>query len=171
MGKLSDGRLTRTENGTKTVVHNPALVAPAAEAGAAYGVACAAHDYTPGSAQWTWTIDKDAVLVGLPTVSVGYALTGTDATVAAKVWDVDPTGAKQLVTRGIYRLTTAKDGPTGTLSFQLFGNHWHLRPGHRLVLELALSDAPFFQANRLPSTVAFSSPAITLPTSTHPKAR
>lgn len=168
--KLSDGRLTLTADDTKTVVHDPALETPALEAGGAFGVACAAHDHTPGSARWAWTVDKGAVLVGLPSVSVGYTLTGTDATVAAKVWDVDATGAKQLVTRGVYRLTSANDGSTGTLSFQLFGNHWHFRTGHRLVLELALSDAPFFQTNRLASAVSFSSPTVSLPTSTHPKA-
>jgi predicted acyl esterase len=63
-------------------------------------------------------------VLGLPAVQLGYDLTGVDATVIFKLWDVAPDGSKTLVTRGDSRVATeAGDPATGTLATELWGNH------------------------------------------------
>ena len=132
-----------------------------------FGLACAqAPAPGPGAASWTWPAPPGgATLLGLPTVAVDYALTGTDATLVAKLWDVAPDGGpRTLVTRGVYRLSEAAPTTTGHLSFQLFGNHWNFGAGHTVELELVQSDAPLFQADKLPSSLTLRSPSVRLPT-------
>lgn len=120
----------------------------------------------PGPARWTWQLPAGMTLLGLPEVKVDYALDGPvgDATVIAKLWDVsvaaDGAETRTLVTRGVYRLTGAG---SGTLSFQLFGNHWTFEPGHSVELQLAQTDVPFFRPDNFPTTITFSSPRLVLP--------
>jgi predicted acyl esterase len=115
-------------------------------------------------ASWRWSLPSGTVLLGLPTVRVGYALTGEDATVTARLWDVGSDGTKTLVTRGVYRISTAAgDMSEGEISFELFGNHWSFRPGHQLELELGQRDAPFFRPNNLPSALEIDHVALEMP--------
>src|SRR5581483_8054652 len=73
-----------------------------------------ANTTDPGAVYYTFPIHHPTHLLGLPTVRLGYALTGQDATVAFKLWDQAPDGSKTLVTRGEYRLSTAAgDKPAG----------------------------------------------------------
>jgi hypothetical protein len=117
---------------------------------------------TGTSARWEWAVDADTTLVGLPTLRATYSLTGTDATVAARLWDVAPTGKRTLVTRGVYRLT-GPDSESGTFETQLFGNHWQFAAGHRVQLELSQTDAPFLRPNNLPSRIDWTGVQLTLP--------
>jgi predicted acyl esterase len=126
--------------------------------------ACLQQPAGSGTARWTWPLSVDVTLLGLPTVRAPYVLSGTDATVIAKVWDVAADATRTLVTRGVYRLSTAAGDPAaGTLSFQLFGSHWRFARGHRIELELAQSDFPFLQRDKLPSTIAWNGASIALP--------
>lgn len=132
------------------------------------GATCATgSERTPGAARWTWAAPlSGATLLGLPTVSVDYVLNGVDATLVAKLWDV-PAGEnpeRTLITRGVYRLTGPAAASSGSATFQLFGNHWNVEPGHRIQLELLQSDAPVFQADKLPSSLTLSSPTVRFPT-------
>ena len=119
--------------------------------------------YNPSTA-WTWPVHSGGLtLLGLPTVKINYVLSGTDATVIAKLWEAAPDGTRNLVTRGVYRLL----GPglsSGTINFQLFGNHWKFHEGNSIQLELSQTDAPFLRPNNLSSSIVFSSPELTLPT-------
>ena len=119
----------------------------------------------PGVAEWSWPVPAGgATLLGLPDVRVGYALSGTDATVALKLWDVGADGTKTLVTRGAYRLSTATGDPaTGAIDVELFGNCWTFPAGHTIQLEIAQTDAPFLRPDNLPSSIALSSVRLTLP--------
>jgi predicted acyl esterase len=113
---------------------------------------------------WTWRVDNAFTLLGLPTVKLTYTLLGEDATVVAKLWDVLPDGTRFLVTRGVYRLSvTTGDSQSGTLSFQLFGNHYRFEQGHSIALQLSQTDVTFLKPDSLPSSITFSAGRITLP--------
>jgi dienelactone hydrolase len=103
--------------------------------------------------------------VGLGEATVPYTLQGaTTATVHARVWDVGE-DRTLLVTRGTYRIDVpAYDTPAGTLRLPLFGNHWKLRRGHRVRLDLTQVDNATFRASNLPSSMTFGPPRLTLPT-------
>jgi hypothetical protein len=125
------------------------------------------YDPTTG---WTWgpISSGGLTLLGLPRVTLNYEfLTGRehgDATVVAKLWDVDPLGNRSLITRGVYRLSAlAGNALDGTLSFQLFGNHWHVPGGHSITLEVSQTDAAFLRPDSLQSSLRFTSPQLALP--------
>lgn len=93
-----------------------------------------------------------------------YVLDGADATVAAKLWRVDPDGTRTLATRGIYRLSLAGgDAPEGTIDFQLFGNALEFQKEQSIHLELSQTDYPYFRPSNTVSTITFSSPELRLP--------
>lgn len=113
--------------------------------------------------------------VGLGSVTLPYKLLESDgaATVNARVWDMAPNGTTTLMTRGTYRLdqlaTGDADRPAGTLRLPLFGNHWPLKPGHRIRLDLMQVDesAPMvgtFQRSKVPDTFQFEEAELELPT-------
>lgn len=116
-----------------------------------------------GSALWSWAVPGGATMLGLPTLKVGFQLTGGDATVIAKLWDIGQDGKRVFVTRGVYRLSTNDNVASGVLEFQLFGNHWHFAPGHRIELELTQSEPPYLRPDNLPSSITYGAPALTLP--------
>ena len=115
-------------------------------------------------------LTAERTYVGPGTVTVHYMLGGTTASLAARVWDVDPDGRALLVTRGIYRLDTTGSGgadadpAVGTLSLPLFGNHWRLAHGHKLRLDLAEVDASTFRPTNTPNSLTITDPRLTLPT-------
>lgn len=104
--------------------------------------------------------------VGLGAVTVPYRLVGAPtATLNARVWDVAPDGTTLLMTRGTYRIDVpAYDTQAGVLTLPLFGNHWPLAPGHSVRLDLTQVDTPTFAPSKLPSSIEFQSPTLTLPT-------
>lgn len=104
-------------------------------------------------------------LLGLPKLTADYRLSGVDATVIAKLWDLDPaTGARTLVTRGLYRLSLAGgDNAVGRLKFKLFGNHYHIAAGHKIQLELSQTDVPFLKPDRFESSITYSGVKVELP--------
>jgi predicted acyl esterase len=119
----------------------------------------------PGGAYYTFDNPKATHLLGLPTAKLAYALTGTDATVALKLWDEAPDGSKVLVTRGEYRLSTADgDKPSGTLETYLYGNDWVFPAGDKIVLQVTQNDAPYLRPDNLPSSIAWSKVTLSLPT-------
>ena len=102
-----------------------------------------------------------AAFLVLPYVFTG----GTAGTVAARVWDVAPDGTALLMTRGVYRVDApAYDSPAGTIRLPLFGNHWPIKPGHRIRLDLQEADTPTFRLNNTANTFTFKNPKLVLPT-------
>jgi hypothetical protein len=107
--------------------------------------------------------------VGLGSVEVSYALTppGPTATLHARVFDVPPDGGPELLmTRGTYRLSIpGYDTPAGKIRIPLYGNHWPLRPGHRIRLDLTQVDQPTFRRSNIESSIALPEPPmLALPT-------
>ena len=118
----------------------------------------------PGAVYYSWTSTGEQLL-GVPKLSLGYALTGLDATAAFKLWDEAPDGSKTLVTRGEYRLsTTAGDAAAGTLTTYLYGNDWVFPQGDKIVLQLTQNDAPYLRPDNEPSSIAWSKVSLVLPT-------
>ena len=117
----------------------------------------------PQGAYWTFPSNGIHVL-GLPKVDVAYSMSGQDAAIAFKLWDVAPDGSKTLVTRGDYRLRTADGDPSqGTLSTYLYGNDWVFPSGHQIQLQITQNDGPYLRPDTLPSTIDFTAPRITFP--------
>jgi dienelactone hydrolase len=103
--------------------------------------------------------------VGLGSVELPYAFAGATGTINARVWDVAPDGTTLLMTRGTYRISApAHDSPAGTLRLPLFGNHWRLRPGHAIRLDLAQVDHPTFRPSNLGGAFVFGRATLDLPT-------
>jgi predicted acyl esterase len=118
-----------------------------------------------GYTAYSEPLPDHATYVGLGTVTVPYELTGTTATLNARVWDVAPDGTELLMTRGTYRIDVpAYDTAAGTLQLPLFGNHWPLGPGHSVRLDLTQVDTPFLAPSKVASSIEFAPPTLTLPT-------
>jgi hypothetical protein len=59
----------------------------------------------------------------------------------------------------------AYDEPAGTIRLPLYGNHWPLRPGHRIRLDLTQVDQPSFRPSNVESSITLTEPpTLTLPT-------
>jgi predicted acyl esterase len=117
----------------------------------------------PGGAYWTWSAPAGGfTLMGLPVLRVDYSMTGQDATVGFKLWDVAGDGGRTLVTRGVWRLA-ASDPATGTISAKLFGNAWRFRPGHLIELQITQADTPYLRSDNLPSSIEWSNVRLDLP--------
>ncbi len=113
----------------------------------------------PGVAAWTWSPRTPVTLIGAPVVRVTVTLLGTDAELAARLWDVNPgTGKQALITRSVYRLT----------ALELWPAAWVLLGGHRLKLELTPDDSPTWQPSNLPATITLINPSLTIPVSKPP---
>jgi len=110
---------------------------------------------------WDFPVAADAVLLGAPVVTFGLALSGTDAEVNTRLWDVAPDGSRTLVTRGAFRFAGAS-GPT-TVAYPLWGNGWVFRAGHTIRLEAVQNDAPYLRADNLASAITYQSVALDMP--------
>ena len=109
-------------------------------------------------------LDNTQTYVGIGTVTVPYTWAGAaSAQLDARLFDVAPDGTELLITRGAYRLEN--DPPTGVITLPLYGNHWRLRPGHRIRLDLTQVDNPTYRASNIPSSISFAQGVtLTLPT-------
>jgi predicted acyl esterase len=73
-----------------------------------------------------------------------------------------------LVSRAVYRLTRNQ---RGRLVFQLNGNGWRFRKGHRAKLELLGRDAPTYRAVRSHFSATVSDLTVALPVRERPSRR
>ena len=81
-------------------------------------------------------------MLGMTHVRADVAVTGHDALLVGRLWDVDPaTGHQRLVDRGVVRLRSRK-----LVSFDLNGNAYKFARGHQIKLELLGRDSPTYRA-------------------------
>lgn len=176
---IATSQLRLTGRGSATVTGNPSPV-PGPEAletdpvanGALPGTTggCRVMNTTtdPDVAAWTWSPTTAVTLVGAPVVRVAASLHGTDAELAARLWDVDPaTGKQALITRGIYRLTATAPGAITHLAFELWPTAWPLLRGHQLKLEITPDDSPTWQPSDLPAAMTLADLSLTIPVRQH----
>jgi predicted acyl esterase len=99
-------------------------------------------------------------LLGMTHVRADVKVTGHDALLVGRLWDVDPTtGRQRLIDRGVVRLRSSK-----TVSFDLNGNGYRFVRGHRVKLELLGRDAPTYRAANRNFSVTLRNLTVTLPT-------
>ena len=81
-------------------------------------------------------------VIGMTHVRANIAVTGHDALLVGRLWDVNPaTGHQRLVDRGVVRLRSRK-----LVSFDLNGNAYKFARGHQIKLELLGRDSPTYRA-------------------------
>jgi pimeloyl-ACP methyl ester carboxylesterase len=99
-------------------------------------------------------------LLGMTHVRADVAVTGRDALLVGRLWDVDPaTGRQRLVDRGVVRLRSRK-----IVSFDLNGNAYRFARGHRIKLELLGRDSPTYRAANGTFSVTVGKLRVALPT-------
>jgi hypothetical protein len=114
----------------------------------------------PNTANYSFT-SGGFTMMGLPKVTATIKTTGLYGEIAARLWDVLPSGEQRLITRGVYRLT---ENQTGTITFQLHGNGYEFAKGDTVRLQLLGRDAPYYRASNFPFTVEVSNLTVSLPT-------
>ena len=117
----------------------------------------------PNQAAFTWTAPS-ATLVGAPIVNVDVAVSGENAALAARLWDVDPgTGTQTLIDRTVVRVTSSAPTSTQHLAFELYPQAFTFPAGHQLRLELTQDDAATWRTDNEPSSLSFTNVDLALP--------
>jgi fermentation-respiration switch protein FrsA (DUF1100 family) len=99
-------------------------------------------------------------LLGMTRVRARVSVSGHDALLVGRLWDVDPAhGRQRLVDRGVVRLRSKR-----TLSFALNGNAYRFARGHRIELELVGRDGPTYRPANPAFSVTVRDLRVTLPT-------
>jgi predicted acyl esterase len=114
----------------------------------------------PDTANYT-TTSSGFTLIGLPTISADVKVTGLYPEIAARLWDVLPSGEQRLISRGIYRLG---EGQQGKITFQLHGNGYEFAAGDTVKLQLLGRDAPYYRASNGTFSIEASDVSVSLPT-------
>ncbi len=114
----------------------------------------------PNTANYT-TTSSGFTLMGLPTITTHVKVTGPFGEIAARLWDVLPSGQQRLVSRGVYRLLESQEG---NITFQLHGNGYKFAPGDTVKLQLLGRDNPYYRASNGTFAVEVSNLTVALPT-------
>ena len=165
---LANGTDTLTSSSGGTTVSSTSNPTDGADSDPIANSGClseAANVSDPGGVYYTFANKGATNLLGLPKVSLKYALTGQDAVVGLKLWDQAPDGSKTLVTRGEYRISTAVGDPaSGTLTTYLYGNDWVFPAGDSIVLQVTQNDSPYLRADNEPSSISWTGLTLAMPT-------
>lgn len=113
----------------------------------------------PNTANYT-LISPGFTLMGLPTVTATIKTVGPFGEIAARLWDVLPSGEQRLISRGVYRLT---ENQAGTITFQLHGNGYEFPAGDTVKLQLLGRDSPYYRASNGTFTVEATNVTVALP--------
>jgi acetyl esterase/lipase len=125
------------------------------------GCITAGTDSSAGTAVYNFSVPKGTTIMGLPRLKLTYRSTAPDFELNSRLWDVTKDGSRTLVTRGAYR-----GGPSlgpAKIVYEMFGNAWRVKAGHRLQLELLQDDSTFLRADNVPSTVTIENLGLELP--------
>lgn len=120
---------------------------------------------SPSVAVYRHTAERAFTVLGLPTVELDLAQTGGYGQLITRLWDEAPDGSRTLITRGVYRTVP---GQSGHATFQLFGGGWRFEPGHTARLDIAGSEAPFFNPAGSAFAAEISNVEVSLPTHERP---
>jgi hypothetical protein len=114
----------------------------------------------PNTANYTM-VSPGFTLLGRPTITATIKTTGLYGEIAARLWDVLPSGEQRLISRSIYRLT---ENQTGTITIQLNGNGYEFAKGDTVKLQLLGRDAPAYRASNGTFAVEATKVSVALPT-------
>jgi alpha-beta hydrolase superfamily lysophospholipase len=129
---------------------------------------------TPGTATYVLPVGKRSITaIGSLHVSATVRVNGDYPELVARLWDVSPTGTRQIVELGVDSLAGTSSAPstrgvvagprTEHVSFDLWPNAYTFAPGHRMELELVGSNAPFLRKSNGSFTIEVSNLTATLP--------
>ena len=119
----------------------------------------------PGVATFTFAAmpRPGSTLIGAPVVTADALLAGTNAELAASLWQIDPAaGTETLVTRAVERLV-GRPGTTLHLRFELWPTAWFVPPGDQLSLQLTQMDSPTWRADNEPSALTLTGVGLRIP--------
>lgn len=114
----------------------------------------------PDTANYT-TTSSGFTMLGLPTVTADVKTLGPFGEIAARLWDVMPSGQQRLISRGVYRL---EENQNGSIAFQLHGNGYEFPAGDTVKLQLLGRDAPYYRASNGVFAVEVGDLTVSLPT-------
>lgn len=114
----------------------------------------------PGVASWEAPVTRDFTQLGLPRLTLTFQATAPELQLDSRLWDVAPDGTATLVDRGAYRVTGAA---SGTVTYELFGNAWRWRAGHRVRLEVVQNDASYLRPHNVASSAVVQSARLEIP--------
>ena len=117
----------------------------------------------PNQAVYVFNPPLTETLLGSPVLTANVTVGGTNAEVAARLWDVDANGQQTLITRTVYRLAVSLPGTVVPVRMELWPNAWQIQCGHSLRLELTQDDAPTWRPDNEPSTLTYSNVTLALP--------
>jgi hypothetical protein len=125
----------------------------------------AADDPTAATYRLPKATGDGYTLLGSPTVVADLAVTGANAQVIARLWDVAPDDTQTLVAHAVYRPRIDNRGPQ---VFQLHPNAWRFAAGHVPKLELLGQSAGFMRPSNGIFTVTVSRLELRLPVAETP---
>ena len=161
------GVVHATAASTRTTTSAAVDPAGAADDPITHGAGCftTSASASDDATSWSWQVPVSGFTqLGLPRLTLDYTMTGSDATLALRLWDVAPDGTKTLVDRGEYRLTAAANGAAGTLTTELYGNCWDWQAGHVMQLQVTQNDFPYLRPDNEASQLSLSNPRFDVPT-------
>lgn len=175
LGALEISTVTYTAPGSQTIVHaiptSPPLgtyegtqTDPILNSGCRSMMASLSNT-APGQASYSFPVSTPLTLLGGPTVGVTATLTGADAVLISRLWDVDAAGTQTLVTRSAVRMVNPSPllPMTTNMRFELWPNAWQLQAGHTVKLELTQDDVPTWRPDNEAAVIALSNVSLTLP--------
>lgn len=123
---------------------------------------CPSPSGTAGSGVATYTSNAlagDVTMIGQTRVATTVAGSGTEIQLNARLYDVFPGGRQVLVDRGVHKLTQTP----GVAAFDLHGNAWRFREGHRIRIELTQDDDPYVRRSVQPSALTLRDTQLSVP--------
>ncbi|HEX2781706.1 MAG TPA: alpha/beta fold hydrolase [Gemmatimonadaceae bacterium] len=106
------------------------------------------------------------VIAGQPSVTLHAATSGYRVQLDVRLFDVDPAGTRQLITRGTYTAESSTPGrPIGSawITIPTYGNLWRADANHTLRLELTNVDSPYITPSRVPSATTVNQVTLKVP--------
>jgi X-Pro dipeptidyl-peptidase (S15 family) len=102
-------------------------------------------------------------IAGSSTVVGEFSTPGTNDQVIARLMDVEPSGAQQLIGRAIYRPINPAGGFTKQV-FQLHPQAWKVASGHVLKLQLLVQDSTYARSSSSPQSIQVKNLELRVPT-------
>jgi ABC-2 type transport system ATP-binding protein len=108
---------------------------------------------------------RSMLIAGQPLVKLRASTMSPRIQLNVRLYDVSPTGLRDLITRGTLTVESASAGPIGSrdVVIRTAGNLWSAAAGHVLRLEITSVDMPFMAPSRLPSATAISDVRLEIP--------
>ncbi|HJQ21522.1 MAG TPA: alpha/beta fold hydrolase [Gemmatimonadaceae bacterium] len=102
-------------------------------------------------------------IAGQPTITLHASSLAPRVQLDVRLFDVDESGTKQLITRGTYTLVGAPIGDVD-VTIPTYGNYYRMDGTHTLRLELTNVDSPYISPSKVVSETTVTDVRLTVPT-------